>query len=130
MNSDNRIEQLVSEWNEVHKRGQLGFWILLAIFEKPRYAAEIIHFLDEISAGKISLQEQSLYRALRRFSSMGLIEARKEQSPASGPERKYFSLTPVGSVVLREFTIKNIKPITTTKIVKLLSAVEQGKNDG
>ena len=129
MIDNRRIELLVSEWDEIHKRGQLGFWILLAIFEKPRYSGDIITFIDKVSSGRTTLQEQSLYRALRRFKHMGLVEITMKQSPTSGPERKYYSLTPTGRAVLREFTIRNIKPITSTKVMALLQAVESENED-
>ena len=128
MKDEARIQLLVSEWDEIHKRGQLGFWILLAIFEKPRYSGDIISFISQVSSGGLTLQEQSLYRALRRFKYMGLVEIAMKQSPTSGPERKYYSLTPTGRAVLREFTIRNIKPITSNRVIALLQAVE-GENE-
>jgi len=118
------VERLVLEWDDVYKKGQLSFWVLLAIYEKRKYAVEITEFMKEVSNGDFEVKEQSLYRALRRFKSMGLVTISEEDSPNSGPKRKYYGLSAIGIAVLKEFTVRNIKPLNTPKIISLLHAVE------
>ena len=119
-----KVAQLVAEWDEVYKKGQLSLWVLLAIYESKKYAAEIIEFMQVVSGNEFQVKEQSLYRALRRFTGMGLVKVSEEASPNSGPKRKYYSLTPLGVAVLREFTIRNISPLLTNQVTTLLHAVE------
>jgi len=121
---DDTVTQLVQEWGDVYKKGQLSFWVLLSLHEKQRYATEITEFMTDVSGDTFEVKEQSLYRALRRFKDMGLVAISEEESPNSGPKRKYYSLTPLGRSVLAGFTTQYIKPITSDKIIRLLQAVE------
>lgn len=121
---DEQVAQLVAEWDDVYKKGQLSLWVLLAVYERRRYAAEIIEFMQDMSSDEFHVKEQSLYRALRRFKSMGLVNITEEESPNSGPRRKYYSLTPVGTAVLKEFIIRNINPLLSKRVTTLLRAVE------
>lgn len=123
-----QVAQLVAEWDDVYKKGQLSLWVLLAVYERRRYAAEIVEFMQSMSGEAFQVKEQSLYRALRRFKSMGLVDITEEDSPNSGPRRKYYSLTPVGVAVLREFIVRNIKPLFNNHVTALLRAVEKEGN--
>ena len=122
--NEEAVERLVLEWDDVYKKGQLSFWVLLAIYEDKKYAVEITDFMKAVSNGDFVVKEQSLYRALRRFKSMGLVTISEEDSPTSGPKRKYYGLSPIGIAVLKEFTIRNIKPLRSPQITSLLNAVE------
>jgi len=128
MNED-LVDQLVQEWGDVYKKGQLSFWVLLSLYEKRRYASEITDFMTDVSGDTFEVKEQSLYRALRRFKDMGLVVITEEESPNSGPKRKYYSLTALGRSVLAGFTTQYIKPITSEKIIRLLQAVESEQHN-
>lgn len=119
MNED-YIEQLVAEWDDVYKKGQLSLWILLAIADGRKYAAQITDFMTQATDGSFDVKEQSLYRALRRFEGMKLVHVSQEKSPNSGVKRKYYELTEVGKEVLARFIDIHISPLYKPSTVKLV----------
>lgn len=121
----NEIERMVADWEDVYKKGQLTLWILLAIYDGRKYAAQITEFMDEATNGAFEVQEQSLYRALRRFSAMGLVTISEEQSPNSGPKRKYYELTDGGEVMLSLFVQTHISPLFELKTATLLQKLAE-----
>lgn len=115
------IDNLVAEWDEVYKKGQLSLWVLLAIFDGEKYSQQINDFLYDVTDGTFEVQEQSLYRALRRFKNMGLVAITERDSPNSGPKRKYYSLTHEGEIVLGKFIALHIAPLMQPRIQTLLT---------
>jgi len=125
---ENEVENLVADWDDVYKKGQLSVWILLAIFDGKKYSAQINEFMYDATDGRFEVKEQSLYRALRRFSDMGLVSITEEQSPNSGPKRKYYQLTQGGEKVLGKFLNLHIAPLLRPDVSALLErAIEKGK---
>lgn len=122
--SDRSINGLVADWDEVYKKGQLTLWVLLAIYEGKKYAAQISEFMFDATNGEFEVKEQSLYRALRRFHDMGLVQITLEESPNSGPKRKYYQLTETGVVVVGRFVTLNVAPLLRPNIIKLLQSVQ------
>lgn len=116
---------MVADWDDVYKKGQLTLWILLAIYDGKKYAAQITEFMDKATGGAFEVKEQSLYRALRRFSSMKLVHITEEQSPNSGPKRKYYELTQTGEAMLGTFVRIHITPLYRPEVAKLLQQVEE-----
>lgn len=121
------IEQLVAEWDDVYKKGQLSLWILLAVADGRKYSAQITDFMMSATDESFEIKEQSLYRALRRFEGMKLMSVTKEDSPNSGTQRKYYQLTEMGEEVLRRFIAIHISPLYEPKIVQLLQTIKEGK---
>ena len=122
--SNGAIDELVADWNDVYKKGQLTLWVLLAIYDGKKYATQISSFMSEATNGEFEVKEQSLYRALRRFDDMGLVQITLEESPNSGPKRKYFQLTEVGETVVGKFVTLNIAPLLQPHIMKLLQSAQ------
>ena len=122
--SNGSIDELVADWNDVYKKGQLTLWVLLAVYDGKKYAAQISSFMSEATNGEFEVKEQSLYRALRRFDDMGLVQITLEESPNSGPKRKYFQLTEVGETVVGKFVMLNIAPLLQPHIMKLLQSAQ------
>lgn len=118
------INELVDDWDDVYKKGQLSLWVLLAIFDKKKYAAQITTFMSTATNGAFEVKEQSLYRALRRFAGMGLVKITEESSPSSGPKRKYYELTPGGEAVLGKFIKLHVTPLLDEPIITLLRKAE------
>lgn len=118
------IDELVADWDDVYKKGQLTLWVLLAVFEGKKYAAQITDFMFEATGGSFEVKEQSLYRALRRFDDMGLVRISLEESPSGGPKRKYYELTDEGVAVVGRFVEINIAPLLQPKIITLLQSVQ------
>ena len=121
------IEQLVAEWDDVYKKGQLSLWILLAVADGRKYAAQITQFMMDATNESFEIKEQSLYRALRRFEGMKLMSVTKEDSPSSGTQRKYYRLTETGEEVLRRFIGIHISPLYEPKVVQLMHKIKEGK---
>ena len=94
---------LLDQWESAYKKGLLTFWVLLLLHERPSYVFEMGQQLDDISQGSISVDEKSLYRALRRFEAMGVVQSTWQPSEV-GPRRRYYSLTELGTMLLQEFT--------------------------
>lgn len=81
----------------------------------------------DVTDGTFEVQEQSLYRALRRFKGMDMVNVSEEESPGSGPKRKFYYLTPVGHSVLADFIALHIEPLTQPRITTLLTQIK-GEN--
>jgi PadR family transcriptional regulator, regulatory protein PadR len=87
VNSDE--SELLQTWEEIYKRGLLTFWLLLLLAERPSYAYEMSSAIQELSQETMSVNEQSIYRALSRFEGMSLVAGVAGPSQI-GPPRKYY----------------------------------------
>lgn len=121
------ITSMVEDWDEVYKRSQLTLWVMLSLAHGQKYSAEIAQFMADVTDDVFAVQEQSLYRALRRFKRMGLVEVSEKESP-QGPKRKYYSLTDTGYEVLRQFLDIHIRPMYASQIEDIITAVLQRGN--
>lgn len=121
-----QIALLVEDWDEMYKRSQLTLWIMLALGHGEKYAAEIAQFMDSVTGGVFVVQEQSLYRALRRFRRMALVQVREGESE-QGPKRKYYSLTDTGREVLGRFLRMHIAPMYSAIAKDTISAMMHKK---
>ena len=101
------VDELLTNWEEVYKKGLLTFWILLFLHERPAYAYEMSAAIDEMSQHTISADENSIYRALNRFEPLGIVKSELRQSEL-GPQRRYYSLTANGRALLAKFIQRNI----------------------
>ena len=100
-------QELLDKWEQNYKKGLLSFWMLMALVERRTYAYEMKAIIEDLSQGSISPDENSIYRALRRFAKNGLVAS--EVSPSDqGPPRRYFELTGQGQELLAAFTERNI----------------------
>ena len=118
---------LLDQWESVYKKGLLSFWVLLLLHERPSYVFEMGQQLSVISQGSISADEKSLYRALRRFEAMGVVESDWRPSEV-GPRRRYYALTDLGGALLRQFVQRNIlifrEPAVSGRLEALLQTEE------
>ena len=115
---------LLDQWESVYKKGLLTFWVLLLLHERPSYVFEVGEQLEELSQGSISVDEKSLYRALRRFEAMGVVESTWQPSDV-GPRRRYYALTELGTALLQEFTQRNILIFREPAIEERMKALLQ-----
>jgi PadR family transcriptional regulator PadR len=115
---------LLDQWEGVYKKGLLTFWLLLLLDERPMYVFEMGQELAELGQGTISADKKSLYRALRRFEAMDVVESTWQDSEV-GPRRRYYHLTELGTELLRRFTERNIlifrEPAIAARLDMLLS---------
>ena len=115
---------LLDQWESVYKKGLLTFWLLLLLHERPMYAFEMGQELDAVSRGTTTADEKSLYRALRRFEAMGLVESTWQPSDV-GPRRRYYHLTGLGTDLLRRFAQRNILIFQEPSVARRLGALLQ-----
>ena len=108
---------LLEGWEEVHKRGQLTLWILLALKDGPKHMQDIKRFIAEIT--RMVADDKSMYRALRRYADAEMVAYHSKPSK-SGPELKIYHLTETGSSVLNSFVKQNIVSVFFNKQVKEL----------
>src|SRR5688572_18885349 len=90
MNAENTKAQM--------RKGVLEYCILAIIAGHEIYASDIIEKMKE---AKLLVVEGTLYPLLTRLKNTGLLSYRWEES-ASGPPRKYYTLTPEGHAFLDE----------------------------
>lgn len=119
MKSDNYKDELLSLWEETYKKGQLTLWIFFALKDGSKYVSEIKSFITEFSENSINCEEQSLYRALRKFNHLQIVESSTGKGN-KGPERKYYNLSILGKQLLNEFVNRNIKLFFNHKLMKLM----------
>jgi len=121
------IAELLNKWEESYKKGLLSFWILLLLYERPSYPYEMSSEVAKISQGTISVDDNSIYRALNRFEAVGIVKSELQQSN-TGPQRKYYSLTNRGKALLTEFTQRNIQVFETPSVAERIVNVLQNSN--
>jgi PadR family transcriptional regulator, regulatory protein PadR len=91
MNTEKNISQM--------RKGVLELCILAIIARSEEvYASDI---LDQLKEAKLIVVEGTLYPLLTRLKNEGLLSYRWEES-RSGPPRKYYQITPMGDVLLKE----------------------------
>lgn len=117
------IDELLDQWEEVYKRGLLSFWMLLLLDEREMYGYEMGEAITVISKGTMTVDDNSIYRALRRFADAGLVASEKRNSDL-GPPRRYFWLTGLGRALLADFIERNISVFYDNDVVK---AVERAR---
>jgi len=121
------IGELLNKWEETYKKGLLSFWILLLLYERPSYPYEMSAEVAKISQGTISVDDNSIYRALNRFESVRIVKSELKQSN-TGPQRKYYSLTTTGKALLTEFIQRNIQVFETPFVAERISTVLQNSS--
>jgi len=104
---DKMHEELLNAWEETYKKGQLTLWIFLALKEGPKYVNELQETIERFSKGTIRAEEQSLYRTLRKFYHLKMVDFSSGKGH-KGPDRKYYHLTPLGQSLLQSFIERNI----------------------
>jgi DNA-binding PadR family transcriptional regulator len=118
----NEVHDLLKKWEKAYKKGLLSFWILLLLHENPAYPYALGEAILELSQGSVSTDEQSIYRALNRFRSMGLVKTELMKSPI-GPQRRYYCLTEKGTNLLIEFIRRNILIFETSAVQERVQSV-------
>ncbi len=85
------------------RRGVLEFCVLALLRDGERYGYELVHTLG--SADGLVTSEGTLYPLLSRLRRDGMVKTTWRES-ASGPPRRYYSLTPAGIGALDAFLIE------------------------
>ena len=114
------MDELLDAWEETYKKGQLTFWGFLALKESNKCVEDIKDFVEKVSKGSMSCEEQSLYRTLRKFQNLAIV-AYENRKVSKGPDRKYYYLTANGSLLFRRFIERNILIFSDNSIINLLN---------
>jgi len=125
--TNNDIGDLLNKWEETYKKGLLSFWILLLLYERPSYPYEMSAEIAKISQGTISVDDNSIYRALNRFELADIVKSELQQS-STGPQRRYYSLTNMGKTLLTEFIQRNIQVFETPYVSERIATVLQNSS--
>jgi PadR family transcriptional regulator PadR len=112
--------ELLNTWEETYKKGQLTLWIFLSLKDGDKYMSEIKSFIEKFSENSISCEDQSLYRALRKFDHLKMVQASAGKGN-KGPDRKYYRMTDLGNQIFDEFTSRNIKLFYNQKLMELMN---------
>ena len=100
-------QKLLLGWEEVHNKGQLSLWILLALKDGAKHMGQIKQFMATAPHDLLLPDDKSVYRTLRRFRDSELVDYTQVPS-ASGPDLKVYHLTTTGKEVLQAFAKRNI----------------------
>ena len=82
------------------RKGILEYCILHIIARGEVYASDM---LEELTSAKMIVVEGTLYPLLTRLKNAGLVEYKWVESK-SGPPRKYYKLTEIGTNFLKGLT--------------------------
>lgn len=118
------LTELLIAWEETYKKGQLTLWIFLALKDDKKYVEEIKSFVEEQSNLTMTCEEQSLYRTLRKFQHLGVVNFESGKGN-KGPERKYYFLTELGLTLLNQFVERNISLFFNQRVKQLLNLEEK-----
>lgn len=119
MEKDEQLDELLVSWENTYKKGQLTLWIFMALQENKKYVDEIKEFIITKSNGTISCEEQSLYRALRKYEHINVV-THELQHGDKGPDRKYYFLTALGQKLFSQFVKRNINLFYAPEIKTIL----------
>jgi DNA-binding PadR family transcriptional regulator len=81
------------------------FLILTALADGSQHGYGIIADVRQISSGRVKLRAGTLYTALDRLRTDGLVEVDREEI-VEGRLRRYYRLTPTGTTVLAEEAVR------------------------
>lgn len=112
-------EKLLNDWETVFKQGLLTFWVLVALKDKSMTTGEIRDAVSELTNGSYNTSEQALYRSLRKYYDLELVDYEEVENP-KGPKRKVYTLSKLGSEVLQEFAKRNISLFLQKDVQELL----------
>lgn len=112
-------QTLLTGWEDVYKKSQLTLWILLALKDAPKHMAAIKQFIVQTSGDGMAADDQSMYRALRRFKDAQMVDFTM-RAGQKGPDLKQYYLTTTGRNVLTTFLDRNISSVFYSKQVQEL----------
>ncbi|MEK6780616.1 MAG: PadR family transcriptional regulator [Bacteroidota bacterium] len=95
------------------RKGILEYCILHIIARGEVYASDM---LEELTSAKMIVVEGTLYPLLTRLKNAGLVEYKWVESK-SGPPRKYYKLTEIGTNFLKGLTDTWNELINSTEMI-------------
>lgn len=120
MNNNKLFNELLNSFEETFKKGLLSFWIFLSIRYNKKYVEEIKLFIEENTKNTMTCELQSLYRNLRKFKHLDIVDYELKQGN-KGPDRKYYFLTDFGQELFDKFVERNILLFQNQEIKDLIN---------
>ncbi len=96
----------------------VAFEVLLALAEGERHGYEVMIEIERRSAGRISPNPGTLYRALDRLVQEGLLTSAVR--PVEGESRRVFSLSALGRAVAAAEAARLSDQVLAARTVRLL----------
>jgi DNA-binding PadR family transcriptional regulator len=94
------LDELAYSWSETFKKSMVTYVVLSILAKNNLWSKEIHEAISSVTSSKISLDEKSLHRTLRRLEKYGLISHKKIDGQKTGAERKVYSITEDGKSFL------------------------------
>jgi PadR family transcriptional regulator, regulatory protein PadR len=82
-----------------------SFLILAALADRPRHGYALVAEVATLSGGRVNLRASTLYAALERLSTRGLVEPERDEVE-NGRLRRYYRLTDAGAAAVAEETAR------------------------
>ncbi len=107
----------------------LAFHILLGLGDGPRHGYAIIRDIEERTDGAMRLRSGTLYTALQRLETGGLIEEgdRRPAPDQDDQRRRYYEITQVGRQVARLEAARLAAMLSTAREKALIGVPESSK---
>lgn len=99
--------KLLDDWELIFRQGLLTFWVFVAIRDNELDVSQILGKVAELTNKTYTPSEQTLYRLLRKQYDLELVDYR-EVPGNSGPNKKLYTLSPLGTELLVAFIERNI----------------------
>ena len=120
---DKYKEKLLTDWESVFRQGLLTFWVFLSLNGEAKTVTELREKIAELTQGTYQTSEQALYRSLRKYYDLELVDYSEIETPGA-PKRKLYVLSEIGENVLQDFTKRNIALFTQDEVKVLLEEKE------
>lgn len=78
------------------------FLILTALAGPPLHGYGIMQSIESLTSGAVQVRPGTLYAALDRLTTEGLVSVAREERSGGGQVRRFYTLTDAGSSILRE----------------------------
>jgi PadR family transcriptional regulator, regulatory protein PadR len=76
-------------------QGTLDMLVMRSVADEPMHGYALVHRLNLVSGGRLSVPQGSLYPALHRLENQGMLKAEWHDT-SSGREAKFYRLTAKG----------------------------------
>jgi PadR family transcriptional regulator, regulatory protein PadR len=83
-------------------KGSIVPAILALLRERPMYGYEMVKVVDARTGGKLQWRQGTLYPALHKLESDGLIQSQWREAGEAGRARKYYLITRSGRIELEK----------------------------
>ncbi len=80
MNRKTYKQPFLKAYEVTYKKDQLTLWLFLSLKDQPEYVSEIKEFIETNSNNTITYEKQSLYRTLRIYPELEMVEFDLAQS--------------------------------------------------